>query len=806
MNTLEENKQQQEVETKPNIETALTEFADVGDVQQRGSAVYLPASLGSDGEDLNEFFSRPLKIYNGTDNAFTLVQLNPFQLYFTNPAVVRKLANYRYLRCTMNVRYSESYNPYVYGRRYMTLYPSNTNKIYEWPNYTTLQNVRISPNDVDTYQLTIPYTRVQGTHYPVRDLVAGTFTEWFLNLYQPVLYKTANGDPVDGQYSIHVWLTDVELAVPVASGTLQSGKYKEFKGMVSAPATAVKNAARELGKAPSLKPIATPIEVAAGFVADMASLFGFSKPNQLNAPEPYMWNPEYNMGLSSTVDVSQKLTLDGKQGVSVSTEPYDGSQLDNLAFKNFTQRECVIVERVWTTAFQSDTVIASIPVTPGLYELVTPERITLTPLAEVANLFKYWRGTIKYKVSVVASKFHRGRLRIFWSPARLQVPFTEPISNLVESYIMDITTESEVDIEVKYCSGQPYSEIAFLTEGQTYTGSVNPGYLYVTVHQELSAPVNTADAWLHISISSDDVEFAEPSASCLQLFNNGTVPGGAPNRKVPSDTTILTTYGGFTAELEYPPNPNFQSGALVEFSKKPKKHVFNTKSDYQDSNVLHIGEAILSYRTLCKMYTPYETGLFPTRTSTISYWSYLSFPNIPKLAGAAFGGTIGLKMFRSPLTHVMNSFRFMRGSVRYKIVFFPDDDTNSIVDELNLMVLRIRANEVPQRYGGTLPNVEDPGGSNFWFRSMQGIAFDRKSNSITFEIPYTTLYNYYRTTWMTYGNNPNNLMDQAMVAVLLRPGQKMPYQAFVSIGEDFNLVTYTGQGSVYIGNIFMESV
>lgn len=800
MNTLEEQNKLHNVNTVAvdTTQSKLTEFADVGEVISVGDDVITVCSLGPADQSLIDFFSRPLKLYNGTDNAFTTITFNPLTSYFANPAIVRKVSNYRYMRFTLNLRYSESYNPYVYGRRYMVLMPNITNKLIEFPSYTSLANVEISPNTADTYELKLPFTRVSGVYYPVPDLLSGSVSEYVLNIYQPVAYKMANGDPIEGQFSVHAWLTDVELVVPVASGTLQSGKFKEYKGMVSAPATAVKNAARELSKAPQLRAFALPLEVAAGVVSDVASLFGFSKPTQLESPEPFLNNPHYNMFISSAVDPAQKVTLDGKQQVVVSTQAFDGSVDDNLSFKNFTQRPAVIQDRIWTIAFPADTVIGYIPVTPLYNYLITPSRLALSPLAEVASMFKYWRGSITYRISVIASKFHRGRLRIFWSPAKLTVPFTEPISNLVESYIMDITTETDVEITIKYGNNLPYSLMEPLTAGEIHTFGTNPGYLYITVHQELSAPVNTADAWVYISMHSDDIEFAEPTSSFLSQYNNGTIPEPG-DLKIPSDSSLLTPYAGFEPE-SWPPSLNFESGALVERAKKPRKHVFNAESNHENANKLYIGESILSYRTLCKSYLPMEYGEFPPNTGSVDIWSYLSFPTLPKLSGVSFGGTVGLKCARNPLTYLLNSFNYTRGSIRYKIVFYPEDSAQGI-DRLNLTAYRVRGFDSNKRFGGTY-SLEDVSINCFYRRAMQGVALDFHNNSITFEIPYTTYKNYNRTTMMGGDSSPDGYNDQVIIMATMRPGTTLTFQSYVSIGEDFNVVHYMGQGSVFLGDVY----
>lgn len=791
MNTIETEINVQDTTTSSNESEKMTMFADEAPAVTVGDMVMSLQSLGSKDQSLQDFFSRPLKVYYGTSNVWSSIPINVIQLYFANPAVVRKIANYKYMRFTMNVRYSESYNPYIYGRRYVVTTPLSSNKIIEFPGYLTLPHVAVNPTKANTYEMKVPFMRVAGTYYNTKDLIAGVGFENAITLWQSIQYASADGGAVEGSYSVHAWLTDVELVVPVASGALQSGKAKEYKGMVSAPATAVANASRELSKIPFLKGLMTPIEMAANVTADIASKFGFSKPTQIEAPEPYFWNPDFNMIASSTLDPAQRLTLDNKQGVVVGSEMFDGEKEDNMAFSTIMKRDGLITDRIWTTAFAADTVIFRIPVTPFCAYFATPTRAILAPVGEIASMFRYWRGDLTYTISVIASKFHKGRLRFFWSPVELTVPFTEPISNLVESYVMDITTQSEVKLTVKYCSSYPVEDCVMSQQGTVQANSVNPGYLYCTVHQELSAPNVAADAYVYVSMHSNNMEFAEPTASYMMQFSNASATA---TKRLPSATTELTGYGGFGQE-SFPPPVAFESGALTEYVEKAEEYTFNASSSFPNVTKLHIGEAILSYRTLLKAYQLHEWGNFPTSTALTNYWSYLSFSPLPFLAGCTTGQTKTILCNRTYLNHYMESFRYMRGSIRYKIVL---SNTSDFID---VKVIRVRGPGV-FRYGDWWPEDVQPNALD-WRREVQGVAIDRMNRSIQFEIPFTTQKNFYRTMLASVGGGPDQYQDQVLVFVLVRPGETISFRSYVAIGEDFNGVNYNGLQSVFLGDPFI---
>lgn len=778
MNNLESHKSVEENATEAPITGAvLTSFVDDAPAISTGEKILMRQSLGAIDTSILEFFSRPLKIYTGTNNAFTEISIDVFALYFMNPAVVRKLANYQYIRCTLNLRYSEAYNPYIYGRRYLVNIPNSTYKDYDFPGYTVLKHCCINPTKANTYEMVLPFEKVYGTYYTIPSLITGTGVESTCKLFQPVPYDNSNGGAVDGTYSIHAWLTDVELAVPVGSGTLQSGGMKEYKGMISAPATAISSAAKTLSTIPILKPFMGPIEQAAGMVAKIAVLFGFSKPTNLEAPAPYLWNSDYNSFISASVDPAQRLTLDGKQALAVSTVQYDGESGDNMAFESIIKRDMVVVDEVWTTAYTNDTVLFYIPVTPFIYTPIAANEITLPPVAEVASMFKYWRGSIKFSVSIIASKFHKGRLRFFWSPTRYTIPFTEPISNLVESYIIDINTETDVEFTVHYTAAVPYYKLSPLSMNTAHAEAANPGYFYCLIHQELTAPDSTKDAHVYVSISSEESEFGTPT----NLYQNFFLVQPKPESSVELSANV-SVYPFI--QNTWPPNPSYQSGALTEYAVKPNKYAFNEKSQFADANKLHLGESILSFRTLCKSYMFCERATFPIDAAMLTdYWSYLSFSPYPKMQGLspASTGIVGLISPRTPLVNLMNSFRYHKGSIRYKIVF------NSTENIYEARVCRVRGNGVA-RYGGTDTGM-DVMGRYF----LQGVAIDRKNNSIQFEIPYQEQRSMRRNFFLYENLNFDSGFDLGMVAVNRKPGDYfLEADVYMSIGEDFNVMYYIG--------------
>lgn len=472
----------------------LTQFDDVLPPDVSGQVALPKVKLGAADVDLNNFLSRPVKIYSAVTTAADF-SIDPWNLFLTNPAVARRVTNYRYIRATICIRYSESAMPFIYGCRQICTIPFNSNQETRYVNSTDYSHLNCSytnPSVQSAYEMKLPY---HGPHryYVIKDLqttsVSGNL--WRVAVNNIVPYRRCDSPTTPNTTcSIHAWLEDVELAVPIATDSALAVTYQsEYSGVISHPASVVSNAASILSKVPVLAPYTDPISRASGMLAKMAHTFGFSRPVQLEAPAPVYNNVDNNMCVSTYMDTAQKLTLDPKQGVTVGTADYDTSKGDNLAFANFTKKETLLTTVFWTQAQSIGTNLKIIPVNPctlGNDSTAFP-RASLTGVGVAAMPFRFWHGTIKFRIKMVASAYHRGRIRIYWSPTLLNGN-TESIFNQLESHVVDVTSSDTV-ITVGYAAREYYRSVIYHDSTGTGNDIANNGYLYVRVSQELNAPV-----------------------------------------------------------------------------------------------------------------------------------------------------------------------------------------------------------------------------------------------------------------------------------------------------------------------------
>jgi hypothetical protein len=209
-------------------------------------------------------------------------------------------------------------------------------------------------------------------------------------------------------------MKDVEIAFATGSALqAQSDEYTE-EGAISAPATVVAKAAATMTAIPVLGPFALATEIAATSVANIAKIFGYSRVPNLEdqgGMRPYMFS---NSSQVTGKFSNAKLSLDPKMEVSVGDGGYGiVTNKEDLTLSGIAMKEAWISNYPWVVTNDPNTVIGTLPVSCGYTQIQANTNLN-TPAAFVGNLFKYWRGTVRYRIKVLANKFARGRIAIIY--------------------------------------------------------------------------------------------------------------------------------------------------------------------------------------------------------------------------------------------------------------------------------------------------------------------------------------------------------------------------------------------------------
>ncbi|QNM80718.1 structural protein [Haldis virus] len=493
--------------------------------------------------DISSFLTRKVKLtsvqWSVTGDLAT--SFDPWNLYLANSAVSNKLQNYQLLKADLKLTFLINGTPFHKGmalasysyldttnelvviggdlqlvtrsqRPHVYLNPS-TNKggcicvpFFVPTNYLSLTDATISAADIGRVNL----DSFQALEQINSGTDAVTITV-FGELQNVVLTApTMKAVALSGKSAESFYMFDIEVQ---SSKTSSKDEYSN-DGVISGPASAVATAAGALSSVPGIGPYAMATQIGATAVGSIARLFGFSKPVQL-ADSTRMYNsPIGNMSLTEGADMSHKLTVTGKQEITVDPTTVDLPDADSLAILPFAQRETYITKFNWEVTDIVDTTLFAMDIDPMAERRATlalGTQITPTSLSFLSRPFTEWSGTLKYRFQVIASQYHRGRIAVIYDPTG---PLTGDPYNVTYNTIIDLAEGRDFTVEFKWQRDRGYLSCdtdntrTFWTETLPETRTANSassnGLFYVRVVNELVVPDATTGVQILVSVSAGD--------------------------------------------------------------------------------------------------------------------------------------------------------------------------------------------------------------------------------------------------------------------------------------------------------------
>jgi hypothetical protein len=400
------------------------------------------------------------------------------------------------IRCSVEVEVKVNTNPFICGQLLLVAVPRNyENKV----GSTALnQSMELYPHSYlnagyeTNAKVLVPYasphnaivnannSAVSTTHYENQD-----FTLYVWNQLQ-----VATGQPIS--YSVSVWIrfVDIEFGIkmPTSATTKTVYQSREHAGLLSAI-----QAVGKYVSGASLPVISQVAKVAGGITGMWDS--------PLVAEESYT-NVVCNVphkGVDMRV-IAENMSV---------TNTYD-----SLSLKDYMKTNGRTNVIAWTTSLVSGSELLSLSTTinqasssgpiAGKYEI---------PLLEVSRHFRFWRGTLKFKIQVVATRFHQGQLFISWTPfGRCQ---NADIARSTYYVSIDIGQQNVFDIEIPFVYPVDY----MMCSQQTH------GFLQVWVQNALVAPQNVSTT-VYVNVymaAGDDFEFSvqqDPTTAIYQAASS----------------------------------------------------------------------------------------------------------------------------------------------------------------------------------------------------------------------------------------------------------------------------------------------
>jgi hypothetical protein len=767
---------------------------------------------------LQDFFERPVLIHTAEwtpGSPLTQSRINPWSLFFDNARVINRICNYRLLRCKLHIKATISGSPFHYGRAMLDYLPKHASDSYtsirnpyidfDFTLVTQRPHIILDPTESQGGEMVLPFFH----EYDALDI---TDSDWasmgMLTLSEFSALKSASAtlDPIT--IKIFAWAEEVKFAIPTAQApptltaqaelVAQADEYS--KKPVSYVAGAIATMAGSMKSVPAIAPYARATEIGAKGVGALATLFGYSKPIELETTR-IKPTTKTDFAITTGKDDCAKLSVDHKQELSIDPRLAGLHDVDEMGINYIAQKQSYLTTLDWSTTTAPETAIGSLLVDPAAH-LTNTESGTahyLPACAFAAIPFKYWRGSMKYRFQVVASRYHRGRLKVVYDPYGASA--SSPGYNEAYTTIVDIADTRDFTITVgwgqksTYRLVQPMDDVTTVwTTYDSATYGFGNGTLSLYVVNELVHPDAASDIEIKVWVSAgDDFEVAVPHDVYVR------------------QCTPVTTGNLLQPQAEADSYENDPMGQHLD------KHAGGGELT-DPSSLVYFGESIRSFRALLKRYNlsrilVKESLLSPGRWQ---YKFYLNvFPPYPHKYASSSAFTVvdndldnHYTGYVIPLNYLSLAYCGWRGSLRH--IF---DSTPLHVDDTpapsTVRVLRCcedkAENEVflASTSLSTDSNVVNLLNQNYDETGYGGSTLESTTINpcISAEIPFYTNKRFYPTrTRFVPSFSVSNGGDQLIVSgdFVSKGGSNRYLKDYVAVGEDFTYLFYIGPPRLYL--------
>lgn len=758
--------------------------------------------------DLGDALKRPIIVDSFTWNMNSNLtgRIDLLKNWIASSEVIQnRIRFYRYLSGTFCVKVTINGSPFMYGKSIMSAqhWPL-VSGAGQPPSYfdleksqmTSLPYVSITPTDSTAGCLELPILHPNGAldltqiSEPIRlDLVS-------LTPLSAVKETTDNC-----VITVWAWMKDYTLSVPTnfSYDPLWEQSGDEYsKPLVSTAATTIASYLGQLRNWPYIGPYARASEIAVSAGGQIAQLFGFSKPSAIKSIEFMQNKPLGNLSNFNGEDTCVKLALDCKQEVTVDPKVTGYGGPDDMVVLDIAKREAYLTKFVWRSSYLRGKTLWRSVVNPGICQrsatfvsgISGPVPVLdPTPLAHVSFPFQYWRGTLKFRFEVIASPFHKGKLRFVYEPVSAlesSGSWTFDETKLT-SRVVDLATEREFTMEVGWGNSANYLGVSspmdqigdtpdpMFTSFELDTLAFQPkkhnGCIGVCVVNPLTcSDANDVEVLVYVS-AGDDFELQVPSIGLIGRLNT-FASTESPLPPDPDDFDRSSVRSSLTppSSRTSPPVSAEQSGEMLAPGAGDVPNVdvapmFSLK-DSTTTPVLvdklahiHFGERVVSIRQLLKRYCNHTILIPPTLSGEVcnARFRMNDFPCYPGPDSngmyPTLGGTYNYASPANFLNYFTPAFLMRRGSIRSKYILYDFRHKGAIDNKptvVNLMVSRATDTGfsralTPYSTSTLEPNYARPLLSASHLHGLAGaeIAVLPHKNTVEVETPYYATQRWY---------------------------------------------------------------
>lgn len=785
----------------------------------------------TDDTTLAKFFERPVftNSYLWTPGAGVFGQtFNPWSVFFNGSRVINRISNFNLMQAKLNVKFMINGNSFYYGRLMADYHVlptfdqlSDVNALDPLNLIAASQRLHVflDPTTSLGGTLKLPFIWFQDT-LNIPDADWASLGQVYLREINSLKHANADTSPIE--IVVSIWAEDVKLSVPTVINPSTLVAQDEYgDSPISAMASTVADAAGMLSSIPMIGPYAKATSTIANAMGSMAKFFGFSRPIQIENSISVRPDLISSLALTDKEDACAKLTLDSKQELSVDPRIFGIQAADELVLSHIAQIPSYITTFTWPISGVTNNILWNTYVTPKCVRTVT-SRLYI-PACTFASLpFKYWRGTMRYRFQIVASAFHKGRLRFVYDPG-----FVSGLeSNVSITRIVDLANERDFTIDISWGNENHYLQHSSVDQTNFNTAAIavanrefSNGVLGVYILNGLTAPSSLVNNDISINVfvsMCDDAEFAAPDSRDIDTITFAPLTGGpAPGfAALNIDESMLvepaesvrraeSEYFVDESELEAQDEVSeIEPDSNTPMNMDSTEKILKCLPPADHTTDVYFGERVTSFRQVLKRYAYHTSYKFPT--TTLSYWN-LTQKNFPMYRGevsTAITQKIGAIPYNFSQTTLLNyitpAYTGVRGSLRSKYLFFSD------VPSVNSQSI-ITRNNTPETVTNSLSAIAATNPSSFASAQVNlntptlagSHAVSLLQNpTIEVEFPYYTnrRFDAARSITLSSANSPDathRIVTQFNATV------HGGVARYISTGEDFQLFLFQGMPPYY---------
>jgi len=605
-------------------------------------------------QTIQDFLAKPIRVGTGTlDVADTLNSLITFSVpdtfFNTTNGLLYLQKLYGVFGISFDMRFRFVYNATRFQQgRYIMGYVPMCSSLLNTPKELAILNMHIA-------------TRTQKTtcSHVEMDIATGTTSELFVPFMSPLNFYSLNDifgsvnnfhlgwvyitpytplvSPSSGTtvpFTLYVTLENIQLfgASSPQSGLADKEVTNKENGPISSVARSFAKGFSEFSNVPLLSTYTRPIAWAADRIAKASAIFGFSKPTSGD-----------DIKKMSIINNPSHTTVDGDSDVrplGLLEKPAIGEMAglfgdnkDEMDFSYLFRKSAFFAEFDWTVGTAADTNIFNTTVYPN-YASETTGGVTYfhyPPVAFVAQYFRYWRGSLKYKFKIVKTEFHSGRIAVQFFPGDPVATYTaNPF--YVNRQIIDIRETTEFEIVVPFIS-----RYAWQATNVDLDSDYSTGRLIVQIVDPLVAP-STVSSTVKILVEisgGDDFEVAVPVSPDIAAVTM------TPHSGLEDTKLVSTTVG----------NTDVVSAPLI-------------------SSTLCIGDKVSNFRAYLKRYAPIDPAFGGAYNSTSSFNSPVIdvIPDFITTFNSATAISASRTYYPDPFSTIGSCYAMFRGGIRLRDV------------------------------------------------------------------------------------------------------------------------------------------